>query len=135
MQTIITHLSQKLGLDEAVVAQGLTVLLRFLQEQAAGTQFAGLLEKLPGASELLSSAPAPEAAGGGLGGLLGSMLGGSSGSLARVATQLNEAGVPLDKVVPLAQGFVEEARQAAGASNVDRVLAGIPALQGLLERK
>ncbi len=139
MEQIIKSLSQSLNLPEAAVRAGVGILLNFVKQKAAGTQFDAMLALLPGAADLMSSAPAGGDGGGGaLGGLLakaGEMLGGNLGGAAEVVGALQGAGVPLDKAAPLATEFFDQAKSVAGPDAVDAVIKQIPALASLFSNK
>jgi hypothetical protein len=130
MDEIIQTLSAKFNLPESAVRSGLGVLLNFLRQQAAGTEFETLLAKIPGTAEILAATPAADAPS--AGGFLAGLLGGNLGGLAGVVTELQQAGVPLDKAAPLAGGFLAKAREQAGPEVVDAVLDKIPSLKALL---
>jgi len=140
MEQIIKTLSQSLNLPEPAVRAGVGIILNFVKQKSAtgdGAQFNALLGLLPGATELMSSAPAPgaESSGGALGGLLakaGSLLGGNLGDAAAALGALQGAGIPMDKAGELASGFFNEAKGVAGDDAVNAVLKNLPALASLL---
>jgi hypothetical protein len=139
MDQIIKALSQSLNLPEPAVRAGVGIILNFIKQKSAesgGTQFNALLGLLPGANELMSSAPAPGSEGGGaLGGLLakaGGLLGGNLGDAAAAIGALQGAGIPMDKAGDLASGFFTEAKGVAGDDAVNAVLKNLPALASLL---
>lgn len=135
MEQIIKALSEKLNLPEAAVRSGVGAILRFIKERAAGTEFEKLLAMIPDAAGALEAAPAGSGGAGGLlGGLLGKaggLLGGNVGDTAEVLGALQQAGVPLDKIGPLATGFLDQAREIAGADVVDGIIDKTPALQAV----
>lgn len=144
MDQIIKSLSQSLGLPEPAVRAGVGILLNLVKQKSAaagGAQFNALLGLLPGASELMTSAPAGGAAAGGggaLGGLLsaaGSLLGGNLGEAAQAASALQGAGIPLDKAGELASGFFTEAKSVAGDDAVNAVLKNLPAIASMFTGK
>jgi len=140
MEQIIKAISTNLNLPESVVRSGVGILLNFLKQKSAGTQFESLLSLLPGAAAMMSAQPAaPEFSEGGLlGGLLksaGSMLGGNLGAAAEVASALQGAGVPLDKAGPLASQFLEHAKQVAGPDAISDLLGQIPELKSFINTK
>jgi hypothetical protein len=73
MDQIIKSLNQSLGLPEPAVRAGVGIILNFVKQKSAASdnaQFTALLGLLPGASELMASAPAiGESSGGGVGDL------------------------------------------------------------------
>jgi len=144
MDQIIKSLSQSLGLPEPAVRAGVGILLNFIKQKSAtsgNAQFNSLIALLPGASELMNSAPAAAgsaASGGGLGGLLsaaGNLLGGNLGEAAQAASALQGAGIPLDKAAPLASGFFDQAKSIAGDDAVNAVLKNLPALASMFGGK
>jgi hypothetical protein len=140
MDQIIKSLSQSLGLPEPAVRAGVGIILNFVKQKSAASgnaQFTALLGLLPGASELMSSAPAGEASGG-VGGLLakaGGLLGGNLGDAASALGALQSAGVPMDKAGDLASGFFNEAKGVAGDDAVNAVLKNLPALASMFTGK
>lgn len=141
MEQIIKAISAKLNLPEGVVRSGAGILLNFIKQKAAGSQFETLLNLLPGASSLMASSTTPGAPTGGgglLGGILGkagSMLGGQTGEAAAVVGALSDAGVSPDKAAPFASEFLEQIKSVAGPDMVNDVMSKIPALQSLLGEK
>lgn len=137
MDEIIASISRSLNLSESAVRSGAGIILNFLKEKVSATDFDQLLQQFPGAADLLSSAPAAGAAGSGglLGGLLGKaggLLGGNLSGAAEAVGALQQAGVPLDKAVPLLKEFLSQARTVAGPDAIDTILSKVPALQALL---
>lgn len=136
MDQIIKSLSASLSLPEPAVRTGVGILLNFIKQKAAGSQFETMVGLLPGASALMA-APAGESAGAGglLGGLLskaGGLLGGNLGGAAEALGALQGAGIPMDKAAPLATGFFEQAKAVAGPEAVDAVLQQLPGLLSML---
>ncbi len=137
MEQIIQSISQKLGLPEAVVRSGVTVLLNLLKDKTKGTQYEAFISMIPGAQTVANSPmPEPKAGGGLLGGLLGaagSLLGGQAGELAKAASSLQSAGIEPEKVAPFVETFFQEAKTQAGPEKVDELLASLPGLQDILK--
>ncbi|MFZ4774211.1 MAG: DUF2780 domain-containing protein [Terrimicrobiaceae bacterium] len=133
MNEIITLISTKLGLPESTVSSAIGVLLNLVKEKTSGTEFEKFVHLVPGSAELLAQAPqAAASASGGLGGLLG-MLGGQAADLAKASAALQQAGVPADKIIPLAKEFFEKARAVAGPEVMDEISQGFPMLKTLLK--
>jgi hypothetical protein len=141
MDQIIKALSQNLNLPEPAVRAGLGIILNFVKQKSAesgGAQFNALLGLLPGASELMSAAPAGSSDGGALGGLLakaGSMLGGNLGDTAAALGAMQSAGVPMNKAGDLASGFFDQAKGVAGDDAVNAVLKNLPAIASMFAGK
>ena len=135
MDQIVKSLAEKLNLPESVVRSGIGILLNFIKKEAAGSQFEKFIAFLPGADDLMATAPAGGSSGGLLGGLLekaGGLIGGNLGSATEAIGALQEAGIPLEKAAPLAGEFLEHAKQAASPDVVSELLEQIPALKSLL---
>jgi len=141
MEQIIKSLSAQLNLPESVIRAGVGILLNFVKQKAAGTEFEKFLALVPGSAGVMSAAPAP-GEGGGAGGLLGGLLGkaggllgGNLGGAAAALGALQQAGIPLDKAAPLASGFFDHAKEVAGPDTVNALLKQLPALASLLGGK
>lgn len=136
MEQIIQAISAKLNLPESSVRSGIGIILKFLKEKSAGTEFEKFLALLPGAEAILAAAPAAGGeAGGVLGGILGKaggLLGGDLGGAASALAALQGAGIPVDKAAPLAGEFFEQARSAVGPDVVAQILNEVPALKSFL---
>lgn len=130
MNDIIQFLAEKLSLPEATVRSGIGVLLKLVKEKTAGTEFEKFVNLVPGSAELISQVP--QAAAETAGGLLG-MLGGQAADLAKASSALQQAGVPADKIMPLAKGFFEKAREVAGPEVIEEISKGFPILKTLLK--
>jgi len=112
MNQIITLLSQRLGLPEETVKSGLATILRLLKEKVSGSDFEKLINLIPGAADLLAGAPAPASS------ARQRAPGRNSGCCGRNARRpgwpkpprrfsaFQTAGVPVDKIAPLARGFL-----------------------------
>jgi hypothetical protein len=135
MEQIIQAISSKLNLPESTVREGVGIILNFLK-QKGGPQFDQFAALLPGAEGLISAAPETSAGAAGLlSGIMGKasgLLGGDLGGAASALAALQQAGIPIDKAVPLAGEFVEQAKSVAGPEAVESLLNGIPALKSLL---
>ena len=134
MDQIVSAIAQKLGIPEAVVRSGLTVVLNFLKQKAGGSEFGALLNMIPGANDL-ANAPAPDAGGGGLlGNLIGSvssMFGGQTADVGKAVAGLENAGLKTEQIAPFVQTIIGEAKKVAGEDTVNNVLASVPALANL----
>ncbi len=138
MNQIITLLSQKLGLPEETVKSGLATILHLLKEKTAGSDFEKLIALIPGAADLLAGAPAPSGDAGLLGGILGAaggLLGGQAADAAKALSAFQAAGIPVDKIAPLARGFFDQIQAAGGGDLTDKLMKSIPALKTMLGGK
>jgi hypothetical protein len=137
MDEIIKSISAKLSLPEATVREGIGVMLNFVKQRVAGTEFEKFLAMVPG-SEGLAAAAAPAGSPGAegiLGGILGKaggMFGGDFAAAAEAMGALQKAGIPMDKAIPLASEFFAQAKTIAGPDAVNAMLDQMPALKSLL---
>jgi hypothetical protein len=96
-------------------------------------EFEKFVNLVPGGAELVAQIPqAAAGATGGLGGLLG-MLGGQAADLAKASAALQQAGVPVDKIMPLATEFFAKAREVAGPEVIEDLSRHFPILKTLLK--
>ena len=82
MQEFIQQVTKSLGIPEGTTRSATGGMLQLIQKQADGNDFQSLLQKLPGASDLLSEGSDKGGGGGLLGGLAkqaSSLIGGSGG--------------------------------------------------------
>ena len=133
MNDTITLLAEKFALPESTIRNAIGVLLNLLREKTPAAEFEKFVALVPGAAELVSQVPAAASgAAGGLGGLLG-MLGGQAADLAKASAALQQAGVPADKIVPLATEFFAKAREVAGPEVIGDLARNFPILKTLLK--
>ena len=133
MNDLIQSLCEKLALPETTVRSAIGVLLNLMREKTSGTEFEKFVSLIPGSQELISQVPLAAAeASGGLGGLLG-MLGGQAADLAKASSALQSAGVPADKILPLAKEFFEKAQEAVGPEVIGEMSKNFPILKTLLK--
>lgn len=136
LDQIIKSISEQLGTSEEVVRKSLRVILQFAQKQVAGTEYEKFIDKIPGASVLLSEPSPADGASNSLGGLLGglgSMLGGQTGEAAKAFAGLQAAGLPTAQIGPFLRAFIEKAKEVAGPETVEEILKKVPVLQGFLK--
>ena len=133
MQEIIELVSAKLEVPESTARNAVKVLLRFAQKQIPEEDFRKLIDRIPGAGELLAEALSTAAPASGLFGGLSSLLGGQAGAAAQALSELQAAGIEMAQIAPFMQFFVEKAREVAGPETVDMIFKEIPILQGFLK--
>jgi len=137
MNELISHLSQKLGIPESAVKSGIETVLGILAEKLSEADLEKLTSLVPGAADLLANLPKPSAAGapsGGIFAMAGGLLGGA-GEAAKVLGEFQKAGVPMEKIAPLARGFFDRVREAGGEDLIGRLTAAVPALGAILVGK
>jgi tape measure domain-containing protein len=130
----IQMVTSKLGTSESTARSATGGMLQMLQGQLDGGDFSQLMEKLPGASDLLGES---ESSGGGSG-MLGSLmnqatsaLGGNLGGAVGLLGKLKDTGLDTDQLASFASMFLGFVKDKAGAGLVDRILGKIPELKSL----
>jgi hypothetical protein len=134
MQEFIQSVASKFGINEEQAKSATGGVLNFLKEQGPGAETDTLISKIPGAEDVMQSAPeggeSTERSGtGGMLGGVGSMLGGAGGALAALQGSGLQGGQAKEFVVML----VDYAKQKAGPEQVEQVLDKVPALKGFLQ--
>ncbi|QQS09726.1 MAG: DUF2780 domain-containing protein [Phycisphaerales bacterium] len=154
MQEFIQMAVKQLGINEQQAKSATSGVLGLLQKNAPADAFSGVMNSVPGASDLLKglggNPGASSGGGGGLGGLLGaassvlggakqggssilgaagSLLGGKGGDALGALGFLSNSGLSLDKAgsfVNLLAGYLKD---KAGAGTVDKLLGAVPELK------
>lgn len=136
MDEFIGSLSEKLNIAPATARESVKVLLQLAHQKATGTEFADLINRIPGAAELIAEPPAASDAPNALGGLFGSLgglMGGQAGDAAKALSGLQGAGLSMAQIGPFVKTFIEKSREVAGPETVDAVIAKLPLLQTFLK--
>lgn len=136
MNDIIKSLAEQLALPVSTIEAATGVLLNLVREKVPAAEFEKFVTLIPGGAELIAQIPqstiGAEGSSGGLSGLLG-MLGGQAADLAKASAALQQAGVPVDKIMPLASGFFAKAREVAGPEVIEDLSRNFPILKTLLK--
>ena len=128
MDEIIARIMSAVGIGEDQAKQGVGILLNFLMKDGDAGVVGQMIEKIPGAAELLAEHSADEGGGGGgLGGMMGAMGGG--GGLMALAGQLQGIGLDMGEIQGMAKQFAEGAKEIAGEDTVNAVAATVPGLE------
>lgn len=150
MHEFIQMAIKQLGIDEQQAKTATSGVLGLLQKHAPADAFSGVMNSVPGASDLLKGLggnPGATSGGGALGGLLGaassalggakqggssilgaagSLLGGKGGD---ALGALSNSGLGLDKAGPFVNLLVGYLKDKAGAGAVDKLLGSFPELK------
>ncbi len=131
----ISMVTSKLGIGESESRSATGGILKMLQEQLDDSTFGSLMEKLPGASALLSEAETGDSGGegGGLMGSLKSMAGGllgGGGGAAGVAKALSDSGIGLDKAGGFLARLVAFLKEKLGDDMFATIASKVPGLGG-----
>ena len=127
MNEIVTEIANRVGIAPDLAEKALGMMLGFLQREAADGPVAEMIEKIPGATELVAQFNGEGS--GGSGGLLGglmSALGG--GGIMGLGQQLMSEGLGMSEITTLAKETIAIAKQHAGEEVVDQVVASVPGL-------
>ena len=138
MQQFIETITSKLGISESVASSATGNVLDFVKENVGGSDFSSLLEKLPGASDLVGKSAeeaAPDTGGGlmsGLSKVASSVVGGQAGDAANLMGKLQESGLDAEQsgsFVTQIMGFIKD---KAGSDLVEKLAGQIPLLKQFL---
>ena len=120
MEELISRLVANVGVSEEQAQKAIEVILSFLQQSGPPDKVSELLEKMPGASDLVGTAG--ESGGGLLGGMGGMM--GAMGAMG----QLTSAGLGMGEVQGVTKEVVGYAKEHAGSELVDEIVSSIPGI-------
>ncbi len=136
MQDLIESLSTKLGIDKSIAEKATGVVMGFMKDKLADNDFGQLLEKLPGASNLIGQAK--ESSSGGGGGMMGSLLGaaasaigGKAGDALALTGKLKDTGLDVGKFGDFGATVTDYIKEKAGDDLFGKVLSGVPELAKL----
>ena len=123
MNELISQLVSQLGVQEGQAKGGAGLLLKLAQSKLGG-DFSKVAQAIPGAQDMIASAPESGGAAKLLGGLAGALGGGKVGDLAALAggfTQLKLSPDLIGKFVPVILSFV----QSKGGPELVKLLSGV----------
>ena len=128
MNEIVTEIANRVGIAPDLAEKALGMMLGFLQREAADGPVAEMIEKIPGATELVAQFNGEGSGGGGglLGGLMSALGGG--GGIMGLGQQLMSEGLGMSEITALAKETIAVAKQYAGDEIVDQVVASVPGL-------
>ena len=138
MDDFIQSVTSQLGIDESTAKSATGTALGFLKN-GLGDQFSAVAEKLPGAEDLISSAPASDASDSGGGGLLGSlkdaassMLGGGAGEGIELMSALQNAGLSAEQGGSFVTMLIDFIKSKVGDGVMAQITEKIPMLKTLV---
>jgi hypothetical protein len=120
MEDLIARIASEAGIDPAVAAKAVGMILAFLRREGPKAEVDALLTAIPGAAE----AAAAEEGSGASGGLLGALGGGLMG----LAARLGSLGLGMGEMQTLGKLVFGYAREKAGDEAIGQVVAAIPGL-------
>ncbi len=119
MDELIARLVANVGVDRDAAEKAVGVIFEFLLSEGPPDKVRALMDRLPGAQELMEAQEGIDASGGGgfaMGGLMGA------------GTKMMAAGLSMDQVQGVTREVIAHAREIAGDEAVGEVVAAIPGL-------
>ena len=117
MDELIGRLVANVGIDQVTAQKAVGIILQFLLKEGPAEKVQGLLANLPGADNLIQSAPPNEGGGGMFGG----------GVLA-AGTRMMATGLSMGQVQAVTRETIAYAREKAGEDAVGEIVGAIPGL-------
>lgn len=119
MDELIARLVANVGVDRDAAEKAVSVIFQFLLKEGPPDKVRALIDRLPGAEELMESQEGIDASGGGMfamGGLMGA------------GTKMMSAGLSMDQIQGVTREVIAYAREMAGDEAVGEVVGAIPGL-------
>jgi hypothetical protein len=119
MDELIARLVANVGVDQDAAEKAVGIIFQFLLKDGPPDKVEALIDRLPGARELMEAQEGVDSSGGGmfaLGGIMGA------------GTKMMSAGLSMDQVQGVARETLAYAREQAGEDAVGEVVAAIPGL-------
>ena len=119
MDELISRLVANVGVDKDAAEKALAIMFEFLRKEGPPDKVQALLERLPGAIELMEAQAGVDASGGGmfaLGGIMGA------------GTKMMAAGLSMGQVQGVARETLAFAREKAGEDTVGEIVGAVPGL-------
>ncbi|MDH3215902.1 MAG: DUF2780 domain-containing protein [Candidatus Krumholzibacteria bacterium] len=139
VQEFLHSTGQSLGINEETTRSATGGLLQLIKQHATEGDFSKLLGSLPGAEDLMNTAPDASGADSGAAGLLGglgtkvaSALGGGPGSAASALALFKQSGLDTGQARDLVTKFFDFAKARAGSELVGSILGKLPEIKKLM---
>jgi hypothetical protein len=119
MDELIARLVANVGVDRDAAEKAVAVIFEFLLKEGPPDKVRALIDRLPGAEELMESQEGIDSSGGGMfamGGLMGA------------GTKMMSAGLSMDQIQGVTREVIAYAREIAGDEAVGEVVGAIPGL-------
>ncbi len=117
MDELTERLAAKAGIDSAMAATTVGIILGFLRREGPSDQVQALIDTIPGAE----AAIAASSEGGGLSRLMG-------GGLMAVGTRLMALGLGVSEIQNIARELFRFGRDKIGADQMGEIISGTPGL-------
>jgi len=119
MDELISRLVANVGIDRDAAEKAVAIMFEFLRKEGPADKVQALLDRLPGAAELMEAQEGIESGGGGmfaLGGIMGA------------GTKMMAAGLSMGQVQGVARETLAFAREQAGEDVVGEIVGAVPGL-------
>lgn len=117
MDELIARLVANVGVDRSAAEKSVGIILEFLRKEGPPERVQALIDKLPGAQQLLQAQEGADAGGGfAMGGLMGA------------GTKMMAAGLSMGQVQGVTKEVIAFAREKAGEDAVGEIVGAIPGL-------
>ena len=118
MNELVARLVADVGVDQAAAEKAIGIILDFLSKEGPADKVRALIDKMPGAQELLAA----EQANSGGGGLF------SMGGLMGAGTKMMGAGLSMGQVQGVTKEMIAYAREKVGDDAIGEIVGSIPGL-------
>ena len=119
MDELVARLVAKLGVDQTAAEKAVGIIFEFLLKEGPPDKVKALIDRLPGAAELMEAQGGVDASGGG-----GFALGGIMGA----GTKMMSAGLSMAQVQGVTRETIAYARETAGEDAIGEIVGAIPGL-------
>ena len=118
MNELIDRLVTKTGVERPAAERAVGIILDFLLKEGPTDKVQGLVDKMPGAAQLVANEQSGAGGGffGGMGGIMGA------------ANRLMAAGLSMGQVQSVTREVVAYARETAGEDTVGEIVGSVPGL-------
>jgi hypothetical protein len=119
MDELIERLVANVGVDRNAAEKAVGVIFEFLRKEGPADKVQALMDRLPGAEELMQAQEGLDASGGGafaMGGIMGA------------GTKMMAAGLSMGQVQGVTREVIAFAREKAGEDVIGEVVGAIPGL-------
>lgn len=118
MDELIARLVAKVGVDRDAAEKAVGVIFEFLRKEGPPDKVKALIDRLPGAEQLMEAQEGIDASGGGfaMGGLMGA------------GTKMMAAGLSMGQVQGVTREVIAYAREQAGDEAIGEIVGAIPGL-------
>jgi hypothetical protein len=118
MDELVSRIVSNVGIERPIAERAVGIILDFLATEGPADKVQALLERLPGAAEMVAVARAE-----GGGGLFGGM-----GGIMGVGSRLMSVGLDMSEIQSVTRVLIAYARDKAGDEDVNGIVDAIPGL-------